>query len=206
MRREDEPYEPDRDLRSASECWLVDDAWTLAVDVDEDVLRGSGRSIHEAFAAHLGLRPGETKALGSEFGDVKFFWGQMPAVGSLRVAAQELGGCLGDRLFVRRPNPFWIDFRISKQHEVEVGPVEYLSFLIGSDPSDEPHVAVYRALGLSEDEVDSEELEELLSRKRADRVLGVIEQHEDDAYRSTMYVRPGGGQLDSGHSHSSTAL
>ena len=206
MRREDEPYEPDRDLRSASECWLVDDAWTLAVDIDEDVLRGSGRSIPEAFAAHLGLRPGETKTLGSEFGDVKFFWGQMPAVGSLRVAAQELGGCLGDRLFVRRPNPFWIDFRISKQHEVEVGPVEYLSFLIGSDPSDEPHVAVYRALGLSEDEVDSEELEELLSRKRADRVLGVIEQHEDDAYRSTMYVRPGGGQLDSGHSHSSTAL
>lgn len=176
LRRDDERYEPDRDLRSARECWLVDGAWALAVDVDEDVLRGSGKGIPEAFAVYIGLMPGGTKVLGSDFGDVRFAWGQTPSVGSLRVVAEELEATFGDRLFVRRSNPYWIDFRLAERGEFEEGPVHRLAFLIGADVSASLRGALSLALGFSDDEVEPEELLELLRRKRADDVVAIFEK------------------------------
>lgn len=101
LRRPDEPYVVRTSLENSAGCEL-DDAgrWRLRLEVDKDVLRGSGRQIPEAFAAHLGLEPLGSLRLESDLGATGLKWGQAPQIGSLRSIVETLAGRLGDTLIM----------------------------------------------------------------------------------------------------------
>ena len=57
LRPEDQPYVPSATLESTAHCYVVGGVWAMRVQVDRDVLRGSGRQIPEAMGVHLGVEP-----------------------------------------------------------------------------------------------------------------------------------------------------
>jgi DNA-binding CsgD family transcriptional regulator len=132
LRRDDEPYLPNTDLRQHGACVMIDGSWALSLSVDFDLLRGSGRSIPEPFAVHVRVQPGRSGRLNSPVGLVHFSWGQRPTIGSLRAAASSLGLAEGDRLFVRRATPSSLDFvGIAADEVSQAEPLQRLALLLG---------------------------------------------------------------------------
>ena len=76
----------------------------FVVDVDHDVLRGSGRPLPRATAVALGVQPGDKVTFAGSPGDVVVSWPLSsmmgPAIGSLRSHALNLQLVDGDRLRV----------------------------------------------------------------------------------------------------------
>lgn len=103
LRRDDEPPEIGSSLELSHRCYLIDGEWTWRVPVDADVLRGSGRRVPAAFAAHLGARPlSPSIVLRSGEQSIRVGWSMDSYVGSLRRSAEVLDLQEGDWLFVRR--------------------------------------------------------------------------------------------------------
>lgn len=109
-RRSDEPYTPKTGIEMAPSCFMVDGSWAYRIQVDRDVLRGSGRVVPEQFAIHLGVPPGTSTRIPGPYGNLWAGWDQQPHIGSVRVAALEHGLVEGDYLFVTRPTPQSVDF------------------------------------------------------------------------------------------------
>ncbi len=117
LRREDEPYIPTASLEMTADCYQIDGSWSLALTVDKDLLRGSGRVMPEAFAVHLGLQPGGHGSLQSEDRSIMVGWNMNPFFGSLRWVAERNNLALGDRLFVTRSKPSELEFRFLRTNE-----------------------------------------------------------------------------------------
>ena len=104
-RRDDEPFPVSTDLSQACGVFKPSDsAVSVLIDIDHDLLRGSGRSVAEQVAGLLALRPGQSRAYEADSGDIRLSWPDTsisgPTVGSLRVHAEELDAVVGDRLRV----------------------------------------------------------------------------------------------------------
>ena len=102
LRRSDEPYESTARLEDAKDCFMIGGDWALRLEVDHDLLRGSGRPIPEAFGVHIGCRLGETGVLRGPLGDIRIGWSMQTTIGSLRREARHLGLEEGDHLYVIR--------------------------------------------------------------------------------------------------------
>lgn len=75
-----------------------------AVDVDRDVLRGSGRQVPRSVAVALGLNGRLSVEVEAPGGVLTVRWGRVtPAIGSLRRLAAALQAKMGDRLLIRLP-------------------------------------------------------------------------------------------------------
>lgn len=76
----------------------------LAMAVNADVLRGSGRPIHPAVAAALGVTPGQRRLFTNPHGPVAVIWRLSstngPSIGSLRAPAKALDADLADTLLL----------------------------------------------------------------------------------------------------------
>jgi hypothetical protein len=101
---DDEEFPVDTDLSSAPDSCFTPDGWSLRVPVDSETLRGSGKSISTAFAAHIGVLPrGKVNIPGPE-SVITVSWPRSsitgPSVGSLRAEALALGAVTGDLLFL----------------------------------------------------------------------------------------------------------
>ena len=105
LRRDDDPFPVSTDLSQACGVFKPsENEVSVLIDIDHDLLRGSGRSVAEEVAGLLALRPGDNRAYEADEGTVRLSWPDTsisgPAIGSLRIHAEELGARVGDRLRV----------------------------------------------------------------------------------------------------------
>ena len=104
-RRDDDPFPVSTDLSQACGVFKPsENEVSVLIDIDHDLLRGSGRSVAEEVAGLLALQPGDNRAYEADAGTVRLSWPDTsisgPAIGSLRIHAEELGARVGDRLRV----------------------------------------------------------------------------------------------------------
>ena len=104
-RRDDEPFPVSIDLSQARGVFKPSDNEVSAlIDIDHDVLRGSGRFVAEQVAGLLALRPGQSRAYEAGSEAIRLSWPDTsisgPTIGSLRVHAEALDAAVGDRLRV----------------------------------------------------------------------------------------------------------
>ena len=104
-RRADELFPVTTDLSQARGVFRPSDSEvSILVDIDHDLLRGSGRPVAEPVAGLLALQPGQSRDYKTGSEDIHLSWPDTsisgPAIGSLRVHAERLGGSVGDRLRV----------------------------------------------------------------------------------------------------------
>lgn len=104
-RRDDDPFPVSTDLSRA--CGVFkrsDNEVSVLIDIDHDLLRGSGRSVAEEVAGLLAVMPGDSRAYEADAAAVRLSWPDTsisgPTIGSLRIHAEALGGKVGDRLRV----------------------------------------------------------------------------------------------------------
>ena len=102
MRRDEEPYTVRDQLPSRRQTYRFGPVIVLVVDVDRDVLRGSGRPVMSDVTQALGVVPGATRQFRGDTYAVTVSWprtGWMGgSVGSLRDAVADVGAVLGQRL------------------------------------------------------------------------------------------------------------
>jgi hypothetical protein len=136
LRRPDEPYVSHESLGRTPNCFVIDAAWAWRVVVDHDLLRGSGRHLPEAFATHLGLRPGLRLQFESPIKPISIGWGiQYPGIGSLRSVALASGAHDGDFLFVRAAGRSRFDFRVVTRAQLRGVPAPDRVALLSGNPA-----------------------------------------------------------------------
>lgn len=90
-----------RPLAHTRSCFRHADGWAFRRVVDNEVLRGSGSAIPVSFARALALAPSDSKSLRGPFGQLNCSWpSNVPLIGSLRAAAEQVDAVVGDYLFV----------------------------------------------------------------------------------------------------------
>ena len=104
-RRDDEPFPVSTDLSQACGVFKPsDNRVSVLIDIDHNLLRGSGRSVAEQVAGLLALWPGQSREYEAGSEAIHLYWPDTsisgPAIGSLRVYAEELDAAVGDRLRV----------------------------------------------------------------------------------------------------------
>ena len=129
VRREDETLAIQSKPELARSCFLVDRRWTYRLQVDSELIRGSGRNVSTAFAAGISLAPGEVKLYASPHGDFRISWlGSQPSVGSIRMAIEEYGLAVGDWLYLR-PDADHITFYPLRLNQIEAAEREERLFI-----------------------------------------------------------------------------
>jgi hypothetical protein len=101
----DDKIPVDTNLADAADCCWSPAGWRLRIQVDADLLRGSGRAISAAFAGHVGAGPGSKIAIPGPESAITVSWPLSsitgPSIGSLRSLALALDASDGDLLFLR---------------------------------------------------------------------------------------------------------
>jgi hypothetical protein len=175
----DERFPIDIDLRSAPDCCLTPDGWSLRVPVDSDVLRGSGKSISAAFAAHIGVLPGDKINVSGPESMITVSWPRSsitgPSVGSLRAEALALDAVTGDLLFlIFVKNETRFDTRLMRVSDIEATKgISRLARLHGLQPADDladTLTEIARALGIVIGPADDPAtiVDQALARRRQD--------------------------------------
>lgn len=184
LRRDDEPVVVEGTLETTAGCYVIDGRWSLRVDVDVDLLRGSGRTIPAAFSDHVGVLPGGRKEFSTAYGEVVIAWpltsAMGPSFGSLREEAASLRAERGDLLFIRYLGSAGFDCRLLRREMVDgCSSREQLCLLVGEarlDRSeDEAVAAVAASLGLEKNrEMTWVELRTALVRRGEQRLAALI--------------------------------
>jgi Sigma-70, region 4 len=101
---DDDEFPVDRNLVDAADCCWSPGGWCLRIQVDADLLRGSGRPIPTAFAGYIGVGPGSKIAISGPESAIPVNWSLSsvtgPSIGSLRSLALALDASAGDLLFL----------------------------------------------------------------------------------------------------------
>lgn len=85
LRRDDEDISVQRRVELTRSCFCIDGYWAYRLQVDDDLIRGSGRNVPSGFAQGIGISPGGSATYMSEWGEYRIGWiGPQPAVGSVR--------------------------------------------------------------------------------------------------------------------------
>lgn len=151
------PDDPDVEYRRdpielAPGTSLLDGTWHLRIEVDHDVLRGSGRIIRKAIAYEAGGEPDLTVGYDYGSGHVVFYWsGNQPSLGSVRSVVEALGCVEGDYLFLPLDGPEPRAARAVRRSRLHGRHgLDRLQAELGLEPVDGPEAvsAVLRALGL----------------------------------------------------------
>lgn len=131
---------------------LLNGVWHLRIDVDHDVLRGSGRIIRKAVAYEAGGEPDLTVGYDYRSAHVTFYWGgTQPNLGSIRPVVEALGCVEGDYIFLPLGGAEPRTARAMRRSHVQGRHgLERLRAELGLDPADDPDdiAAILRALGL----------------------------------------------------------
>lgn len=105
LRRADEPYPMDTDIREVRGCYADDDALFFTVTVDKDILRGSGQQCPPPVAGRLGVTPGHPREYRHASGRLAVTWvesaGLGPSLGSTRALAEAANAAAGEQLLLR---------------------------------------------------------------------------------------------------------
>jgi hypothetical protein len=163
VRPADQPYEVRDDLLRVPFCYeLSTSEASWRVEVDRDVLRGSGRHIPEQLAGWLRLRPGQTLTLHNPSRPLALAWRSwaQPDVGSLKPFAEELGASEGDWLVLVLGRAGTVDVRLVERSAAADPELAFLVQLLGlpgdlaKDPKEALRV-VGQVLGVDTSDEDS---------------------------------------------------
>lgn len=179
LRRQDNPYVVDKDVSAAPGVFLAGPTSVcLVLEVDQQLLRGSGRAVPEPLAAALKLKPGMDREFATESFPVRLSWPDTsisgPAVGSLRLHAERVEAGQGDllRLILDRETRQASVMRIATADLHNAGIVERVQMLTGIDVNDAApglHAVLAKAVGTS-----SPELRRVLERRGDQWLLPVL--------------------------------
>lgn len=133
-------------------CFHLEQGWALKLAVDPYLLRGSANRMPFAFARALGLRLGISQFFECPFGELHAYWPRYAIsaahLGSLRIAARELGAAEGDLLFVVRCSRDQLDFHLVDKQRLEAASgMTRLALECGFEPDRKPVRQVLAALG-----------------------------------------------------------
>ena len=190
------PYEPKTNLEATRDCFVVNGAWALRMQVNQDVLRGSGRQIPEAFALYLGIHPLKVETLRAPVRDIHASWQQYPAIGSIRLNILDMGLSDGDYVFLRRSKDGSIELvGLPALEAADRTDETLLRLLVGAiDPADSrpwPYV-VAEALGFGLATTPSiEYLKRRLRDRGQDDLLAAIETIESPTEGTTPDLSEG---------------
>jgi hypothetical protein len=187
LRRPEEQYEIRQPLIDEAGCYLIsNDMCVLRVDVDDNVLRGSGRRIPESLGGWLGVMPGQRRFYAFSDGEqLQISWPDSapygPTIGSLRSHAVKLGAREGDHLMIRfdRSATGVGASLVSIEQLSKSTPGQRLALLTGLDMTDgllEERLA--RAVGGS----SATALSERLRRRNEGSLIELLPHNEADSF------------------------
>jgi hypothetical protein len=85
LRRDDEEILVQSRVDLTRSCFRIGETWAYRLQIDDELIRGSGRNIPSGFAQAVGVAPGTGKCYRSEYGEYRISWfGPQPIVGSVR--------------------------------------------------------------------------------------------------------------------------
>ncbi len=161
------------DISKTAACYQTSDGiWYWRILVDDNVARGSGRLVPNAFAQLLGCDLGQKIEVESECGPITVSWPLASttgaSIGSLRQAIAHCGAELGDYIFVRATKPAITFIRLDENIlKNTTNPVIRLSLILGCErPADDDDAIrkISEVLGIAKLSVDQ-------SRMAARRLL-----------------------------------
>ena len=179
LRGDHEPYEITDALESTARCYQIDGAWAWRVPVDQDLLRGSGRAIPDAFAASLGASPTHPVVLMAGDQEIKIGWGMSAQIGSLRRRAEELELVEGDWMFVRHSSSAGLSFLPLPAWKLQAAtPEERVRLLVGASEDDERDLAacLADALGVAATQVELSDCVRVLEARGEADVLAALNE------------------------------
>lgn len=160
--------------------YRLDGIWHARVDVDPELLRGSGRPIRPAVAVAADLEPG--LVFGCDYGDetVVFSWtGRSPIVGKLRPLALAAGCVDGDTLFIALAGDEPRSFRrLARDRRSSAHGLERVALEMGiTVPVSEQEIdPVTAAVGLPAG-ADGVDLADRLRARREDELVAMLPEH-----------------------------
>jgi len=101
LRTADEPIDPGISINFTRSCIRSANSWIWRIQVDKEVLRGSGITIPRGIASIMKLEPNDVKVFATEGGPMTFRWNSMnPAVSSLKKYCDDSNLESNDYLFI----------------------------------------------------------------------------------------------------------
>ena len=172
LRRSDEQFFNRNDPRKAYRIFQYVDGFSMVMNVDREVLRGSGRPLTKSMAAAVGLDAGAELFFGKDDNVISFMWpmtSPSPTMGSTRLIAQGVGAQVGDLLRIDVRGGAVVAVKLPSDITTAPPSREALSALVGIEPGGIDWVERLRlALGAGPSEdvvrVAAEKGDELLVR------------------------------------------
>lgn len=173
---------PDRTRR----CFLHKGLWWFRVDVDREVLRGSGRKVPvgavNLFQVHKGTRSrfAVTNASGNLHEWVTISWeARQPEMGSIRRISRQLEATESDALwFTPLPAPGTIAVRLTRRVGSTADGIARARFLCGVSAADQRTATVDLAIALGLPPTNSLENVAIAARSRGDADVAIaLEEH-----------------------------
>ena len=120
--REDEKVVIATNISKTACCYRLNGKWAWRAKVDQQLLRGSGSILPNAFARELGCDLGDKIEVGSAFGNITISWptGSTTGatLGTIRYVLKGLGAADGDYVFIIA-NDRQIEFQLLRQEKLE---------------------------------------------------------------------------------------
>lgn len=101
LRRDEEEVVIQTRVELTRSCFRATNAWSYRLQIDDELIRGSGRNVPSGFAQAAGVAPGSEKYFQTEFGDYRLNWfGPQPIVSSVRKFVEKLSLQRDDWLYL----------------------------------------------------------------------------------------------------------
>ena len=132
-----------RSLRETPRCYRVRGTWVIRIEVDQDLVRGSGRACPVALAQSHGIAPGNRRLFTCRDSQVLLSWNDRapsgPTFGSLRNVAARLACVEGDWLFFGPSDESSVAWRLPRTVSDTAQGVERAVLLTGGSADDVAH-------------------------------------------------------------------
>lgn len=132
-----------RSLRETPRCYRVRGTWVFRIEVDQDLLRGSGRTCPVALAQSHGIAPGDQRSFTCHDSQVLLSWNDRapggPTFGSLRRVAARLACEEGDWLFFGPSDDSSLAWRLPRSVSDTAQGIARAVFLTGGNADNLAH-------------------------------------------------------------------
>jgi hypothetical protein len=184
LRRDDEEISVQSRVELTRSCFFIEGHWAYRFQVDDELIRGSGRNVPFGFAQGIGISPGDSATYSSECGEFRIGWtGPQPSVRSVGkfIKARELQS--GDWLYLSPWESEIRVFAIRSQELIGLSGTE--SLFKQTCPSEiaidgNQRAAIAASIGLSSNETWTAIKRRLLMRKELGLCTLVPEDHYED--------------------------
>jgi hypothetical protein len=100
-------------------CFRTGEAWAYRLQIDDELIRGSGRCVPSGFAQVAGIMPGSEKSFHTELGDYRLSWfGAQPIVSSIKKFIEKLSLQRDDWIYIA-PTLDFLSIEALKRQDLE---------------------------------------------------------------------------------------